>query len=64
MGDQTRQWQKSTASETSNCVEVLIGPDTVEVRNSRDRQGPVLAFTPTEWRAFVTGVKQDEFDLT
>ncbi len=35
----------------------------VAVRDSKDRQGPVLTFTPAEWRAFVVGVRSGEFDL-
>jgi hypothetical protein len=34
------------------------------VRDSKDPQGPVLLFTPDEWRAFVGGVRNGEFDLT
>jgi hypothetical protein len=33
------------------------------VRNSRQVTGPVLAFTSDEWRAFVGGVRNGEFDL-
>jgi hypothetical protein len=36
-------------------------PD-VLVRNSTDRSGPVVAFTPREWAAFVADVKYGEFD--
>jgi Domain of unknown function (DUF397) len=39
------------------------GTHIVAVRDSKDRQGPVLAFGPDEWRAFATGVKAGEFDL-
>jgi hypothetical protein len=28
--------------------------ETVGVRDSKDRQGPVLTFTPSAWAAFVT----------
>jgi hypothetical protein len=35
----------------------------VHVRDSKRPDGPVLSFTPSEWRAFVTGVKSGEFDL-
>jgi hypothetical protein len=32
------------------------------VRDSKDRSGPVLAFDPDQWRAFIDGVKQGDFD--
>jgi hypothetical protein len=30
---------------------------------SATRKGPVLKFTPSEWEAFVGGVKLGEFDF-
>lgn len=35
----------------------------VLVRDSKDRTGPVLAFTRDEWRAFLGGVRDGEFDI-
>jgi hypothetical protein len=35
----------------------------VAVRDSKDREGPVLVFTPAEWEAFTAEVKVGEFDL-
>jgi hypothetical protein len=32
----------------------------IGVRNSRDRTGPVLRFTPDEWRAFLGCVRNGE----
>jgi hypothetical protein len=33
------------------------------MRDTKDPDGPVLAFTAAEWEAFVAGVKDGEFDL-
>jgi hypothetical protein len=45
------------------CVEIAGLPGgQVGIRNSRDRGGPVLAFTPAEWHAFIGGVRNGEFD--
>jgi hypothetical protein len=38
-------------------------PGIVAVRDSKDREGPALVFTPDEWRAFLNGVRAAEFDL-
>ncbi len=60
-------WRKSSYSGDTggNCVEVARNlPGIVAVRDSKDQAGPVLAFTPTQWRAFVVGVMDGEFDLT
>ncbi|WP_433304972.1 DUF397 domain-containing protein [Actinoplanes sp. CA-030573] len=59
-------WKKSTRSNGSgNCVEVATNlPGIVAVRDTKDQgTGPALIFTPTEWNAFVDGIKDGEFDL-
>jgi hypothetical protein len=57
-------WHKSSRSSgNGNCVEVAILDDAVAVRDTKDRSGPVLVFTPAEWSAFVAGAKGGEFDL-
>ena len=55
MDDTTRmRWRKSTYSSGNggDCVEVANAPRTVAVRDSKDPQGPALAFTPARWQAF------------
>jgi hypothetical protein len=57
-------WKKSSLSMSNgNCVEVAyMSGGHVGVRDSKDRTGPVLQFTPGEWSAFVGGVRNGEFD--
>ena len=55
-------WRKSSLSFVNGCVEVAILHDQVAVRDSKDRAGPVLVFTASEWAAFVGGVRGGEFD--
>jgi hypothetical protein len=59
------KWRKSTYSANgSTCVEVARNlPGVVAVRDSKDPEGPKLAFGPGEWAVFTTGVKAGEFDL-
>jgi hypothetical protein len=35
----------------------------VGVRDSKDRQGPMLVFTANEWVSFIEGARDGEFDL-
>jgi Domain of unknown function (DUF397) len=57
-------WRKSSASSSNaNCVEVRGQGDAVDVRDSKNPDGPVLSFGPGEWVTFVAGVKLGEFDL-
>lgn len=51
-------WHKSSYSNSfSNCVEVNEDGAVVEVRDTKDRSGSVLKFSPAEWSAFVAAVK-------
>jgi uncharacterized protein DUF397 len=58
-------WKKSSLSDIGNCVEVAVAADgSVGVRDTKQQGlGPVLEFTPSEWEAFLGGVRQGEFDL-
>lgn len=58
------RWIKSSGSAGNGaCVEVAsVREDEVLVRNSRDPEGPILAFTKAEWVAFLAGAKALEFD--
>ena len=65
-------WRKSSHSSApaGACVEVAVVPGSKEgsdyvitMRDSKDPDGPVLTFTPDEWRAFTLGVRDGEFDV-
>ncbi|MDY0811861.1 DUF397 domain-containing protein [Kitasatospora purpeofusca] len=48
-------WRKSSHSgnEGGECVEVAETTAAVLVRDSKDKSGPHLTFTPAAWAAFV-----------
>jgi uncharacterized protein DUF397 len=58
------EWRTSSFCDLNGCVEVALLDCRVAVRDSKDRGGPVLLFTPHEWEAFLGGVRTGEFDLT
>jgi len=49
-----------TSSYTNNggaCVEVADNqPGIVAIRDSKDRNGPILLLTPMQWREFITSL--------
>jgi hypothetical protein len=58
-----KSWRKSTRSNVNGaCVEVRRRASTVQVRDTKDRRGPVLTFSTDAWRAFVAGVHAGRFD--
>lgn len=56
-------WRKSTLSSSSGCVEVTATDETVAVRDSKDRSGPILLFRPLEWQAFVGAIQEGKLNL-
>ena len=57
-------WRKARASGVGNCVEVAASGGTIYLRDSKCPAGPTLAFTITEWTAFLAGVQAGEFNLS
>lgn len=60
------QWRKSSYSGSNGgaCVEVATLPGGgLAVRDSKDPDGPKLAFAADDWAAFTAGMKAGEFDL-
>ena len=53
------RWRKSSYSGNGGgtCVEVGAGGRGVLVRDTTDRSGPVLRFSPAGWRRFADQVK-------
>jgi hypothetical protein len=58
------EWTKSTRSgaNSGNCVEARAHDGSVQLRDSKNPAGAVLAFDRDAWRAFLTGVHSGEFD--
>jgi hypothetical protein len=54
-------WRTSTRSQGDGaCVEVRLNGLGVEVRDSKDRSGPILGFTSSQWTTFIDAVAGDE----
>jgi hypothetical protein len=59
--DMNLQWRKATYSSGNggNCIEVATADHTVAVRDSKDPDGPRLAFGVHAWQAFAAKVKSE-----
>jgi hypothetical protein len=58
------RFRKSSFSAASGCVEARRLPDgRIAVRDSKQPSVAPNQFTPTEWTAFLAGVRAGEFDL-
>jgi hypothetical protein len=52
-------WRKASYSASNGgCVEVADHSNRVLVRDTQDRTGPVLQFSPAAWRVFADRVKR------
>lgn len=59
-------FQKSSYSDPGGiiktCVEVARTPQGVAVRDSKQPSGSILFFTNDEWKAFIRGAQEHQFD--
>ncbi|MFI0355554.1 DUF397 domain-containing protein [Actinomadura sp. 9N407] len=55
-------WRKSSHSDHAggDCVEVANLSTTIGVRDSKDPNGPKLAFSAADWRSFTRRIKTGE----
>ncbi|MEV4442737.1 DUF397 domain-containing protein [Streptomyces sp. NPDC049577] len=56
-------WQSSSRGARGD-VQIAFVEGFVAMRNGRNPDGPALIFSPGEWRGFVLGARDGEFDLT
>lgn len=50
-------WRKSSYSiGNGQCIEAASGQGAILVRDSKDPDGPVLAFTPDQWQRFLASL--------
>lgn len=60
----TMPWRKSSNSDSSggDCVELAVPSHVIGVRDSKDVDGPVLAFGRAAFRAFVGDIRAGRHD--
>ncbi len=56
-------WLKAQAStHNGQCVELASAPGKIAMRDSKDPDGPILVYTRAEFKAFLDGARNGEFD--
>ena len=56
------QWRKSSRCATGGCVEIAKTGESYLVRDSKNVNSPILAFTAGEWNAFLDRVRTGGLD--
>ena len=56
------EFKKSTFSRTERCVGVSIQKEKVLLTNTK-HFATILKITHSEWRTFIQGIKNNEFDI-
>ena len=56
-------WLKAqSSSHNGQCVEIASTTSKIAIRDSKDPDGPILVYTPAEFKAFLDGARNGEFD--
>lgn len=55
-------WRTAARCNGGVCIEIAGATGSVAIRDSKNPGGPVLLFSSDEWRAFLTGAKEGDFD--
>ena len=56
-------WLKAQSSTHNGaCVEIASAAGKIAIRDSKDPDGSILVYTPAEFKAFLDGARNGEFD--
>jgi predicted secreted Zn-dependent protease len=55
-------WRVARQCNGGSCVQVAASGDMIVIGDSKFPDGPVLAYSHSEWSTFVEGVRQGDFD--
>jgi hypothetical protein len=58
------EWRKSSYCSHDSCVEVALLGSRILIRDSKTKDGPILAFQQAEWAEFLEGARQGEFSFS
>lgn len=55
-------WRKAYRCDGGTCVQVAESNGAILISDSKVPDGPVLSYTPIEFREFIAGAKNGDFD--
>ena len=56
-------WVKAQASSNhGQCIQLALAADGIAMRDSKDPDGPILLYSRAEFRAFLDGARNGDFD--
>jgi hypothetical protein len=55
-------WRVARHCDAGSCVRVATRGDMVVIGDTKNPDGPILAYDRGEWRTFVEGIRQGDFD--
>jgi hypothetical protein len=55
-------WRTSRSCSNGSCIEVATIDNLVGIRDSKNPDGEVLLYTVNEWKDFLAGAKNGDFD--
>lgn len=55
-------WRRSLSCSNGACVEVAASGPMIFIKDSKAPAGPVLSYTAAEFREFIAGAKNGDFD--
>jgi predicted secreted Zn-dependent protease len=61
-GHTSLTWRTALNCNGGQCVKVAVSEQMVVIGNTKTPYGPILSYTLAEWREFVAGVKNGDFD--
>jgi predicted secreted Zn-dependent protease len=55
-------WRVARKCNSGHCVAVAVRGDEIVIGSSKDLDGPVITYSRDEWKVFLEGVRQGDFD--
>ena len=62
LGDEAPAWRVARSCQGGACVRVARAGEMILIGDTKYPDGDVLTYSVGEWRDFVTGIKQGDFD--